>query len=79
MLVVVHCLFLAAGCLSPAVAPLLFPLPFGPDHGFCIRGIPACVSAGLLAVSFRSGSVGLPFLEKASAFRSLVAAPFLTK
>ena len=31
---------------SPAVAPLLFPLPFGPDHGFCIRGIPACVSAG---------------------------------
>ena len=31
---------------SPAVAPLLFPLPFGPDHGFCIRGIPACMSAG---------------------------------
>ena len=46
LLVVVHCLFLAAGCLSPAVAPLLFPLPFGPDHGFCIRGIPACMSAG---------------------------------
>lgn len=30
----------------PAAAPHLFPLPFGPDHGFCIRGIPACVSAG---------------------------------
>jgi hypothetical protein len=39
---------------------------------------PACLRE-LLAVSFRSGSVGLPFLEKASAFRSLVAAPFLTK
>lgn len=30
----------------PVAVPRLFPLPFGPDHGFCIRGIPACVSAG---------------------------------
>lgn len=35
-------------------APRLFPLPFGPDHGFCIRGIPACVSSGAACrVGFR--------------------------
>ena len=41
------CRLLSVACTpSPAAAPHLFPLPFGPDHGFCIRGIPACVSAG---------------------------------
>lgn len=61
LLVVVHCLFLAAGCLSPVAAPRLFPLPLGPDHGFCIRGIPACVSAGAACrvVPQRVPSVGL--------------------
>ena len=41
---IVHRPPLVGGC--PYVPPRLFPLPFGPDHGFCIRGIPACVSAG---------------------------------
>ena len=31
-------LFIARRCAAS--------LPFGPDHGFCIRGIPACMSAG---------------------------------
>ena len=37
---------LAVARTPSPVPPRLFPLPFGPDHGFCIRGIPACVSAG---------------------------------
>ena len=47
--------------LYPVAAPRLFPLPFGPDHGFCIRGIPACVSAGAACrvVPQRVPSVGL--------------------
>lgn len=49
----VHRPALAACCPSP-VPPRLFPLPFGPDHGFCIRGIPACVSSGAACrVGFR--------------------------
>ena len=45
----------------PRTPPRLFPLPFGPDHGFCIRGIPACVSAGAACrvVPQRVPSVGL--------------------
>lgn len=45
----------------PVAVPRLFPLPFGPDHGFCIRGIPACVSAGAACrvVPQRVPSVGL--------------------
>ena len=45
----------------PVAVPRLFPLPFGPDHGFCIRGIPACVSAGAACrvVPHRVPSVGL--------------------
>lgn len=56
----VHRPALAACCPSP-VPPRLFPLPFGPDHGFCIRGIPACVSAGAACrvVPQRVPSVGL--------------------
>ena len=45
----VHRPALAVCCPSPVPRrppPHLFPLPFGPDHGFCIRGIPACMSAG---------------------------------
>ncbi len=48
-------------CTPSPVPPRLFPLPFGPDHGFCIRGIPACVSAGAACrvVPQRVPSVGL--------------------
>lgn len=53
LLSVARCPSLAARCSSPVASPVprrppphLFPLPFGPDHGFCIRGIPACMSAG---------------------------------
>ncbi len=48
-------------CTPSPAAPHLFPLPFGPDHGFCIRGIPACVSAGAACrvVPQRVPSVGL--------------------
>ena len=67
LLSVAHCPSLAARCSSPVASPVprrlylypvaaprLFPLPFGPDHGFCIRGIPACVSSGAACrVGFR--------------------------
>ena len=58
---IVHRPPLVGGCLYPVAAPRLFPLPFGPDHGFCIRGIPACVSAGAACrvVPQRVPSVGL--------------------
>lgn len=48
-------------CTPSPVPPRLFPLPLGPDHGFCIRGIPACVSAGAACrvVPQRVPSVGL--------------------
>ena len=74
LLSVAHCPSLAARCSSPVASPVprrlylypvaaprLFPLPFGPDHGFCIRGIPACVSAGAACrvVPQRVPSVGL--------------------
>ena len=74
LLSVVHCPSFAARCLSPVASPVprrlylypvaaprLFPLPFGPDHGFCIRGIPACVSSGAACrvVPQRVPSVGL--------------------
>lgn len=55
-------LFIARRLLAVArTPPRLFPLPFGPDHGFCIRGIPACVSAGAACrvVPQRVPSVGL--------------------
>lgn len=71
----VHRPALAACCPSP-VPPRLFPLPFGPDHGFCIRGIPACVSSGAACrVGFRRSV----FPQKCPPLRTLVAAPFLTK
>ena len=52
---------LAVARTPSPVPPRLFPLPFGPDHGFCIRGIPACVSAGAACrvVPQRVPSVGL--------------------
>lgn len=61
---IVHRPPLVGGCPYPVArraAPHLFPLPFGPDHGFCIRGIPACVSAGAACrvVPQRVPSVGL--------------------
>lgn len=58
---IVHRPPLVGGCPYPVAAPRLFPLPFGPDHGFCIRGIPACVSAGAACrvVPQRVPSVGL--------------------
>lgn len=76
----VHRPALAACCPSPVAAPHLFPLPFGPDHGFCIRGIPACVSAGAACrvVPQRVPSVGLS-AKMRPPLRTLVAAPFLTK
>lgn len=55
-------LFIARRLLAVArTPPRLFPLPFGPDHGFCIRGIPACVSSGAACrvVPQRVPSVGL--------------------
>ena len=55
-------LFIARRLLAVArTPPRLFPLPFGPDHGFCSRGIPACVSAGAACrvVPQRVPSVGL--------------------
>lgn len=64
----------------PRTPPRLFPLPFGPDHGFCIRGIPACVSSGAACrvVPQRVPSVGLS-AKMRPPLRTLVAAPFLTK
>ena len=52
---------LAVARTPSPVPPRLFPLPFGPDHGFCIRGIPACVSSGAACrvVPQRVPSVGL--------------------
>ena len=52
---------LAVARTPSPVPPRLFPLPFGPDHGFCIRGIPACVSVGAACrvVPQRVPSVGL--------------------
>ena len=58
---IVHRPPLVGGCPYPVAAPRLFPLPFGPDHGFCIRGIPACVSSGAACrvVPQRVPTVGL--------------------